>query len=817
MPGAKTLAGRTASPGVALRAALLALGLSFGFIPAAPSPADEPTAAGQRSYDIPAGPLGQSLNRFASESGITLSFEPKVVAGRRAPALMGTYSVEEGLRALLANSGLTVVPGSGGGYRVQAVAQEGDEPLQLGPIRVEAQRASSTAQIGNLPPEYPGGQVARGARLGVFGNRDVFDTSLNIKAYTDKLIRDQQANTIVDVVENDPSVNVNLHPSTGNQFLIRGLPLFNGEFLLDGLPGLNVGTFSTTTGYERVEVIKGPDAMLSGINVFGSTAGGSVNLVPKRAQDEPINRVTASYENETIGGIQADIGRRFGDNNAFGVRLDASHREGDTAIDLQNRRDSVIALGLDYQGDRLRAALDFRYAETRVDAFSANILALTGFSLPGPPDASSNPKQPWEFDEEETISGILSVEYDVLDNLTASIRYGRSHSDNELLASNLIFLTNSRGDFSSGAFFFPDEESAETAEGALRSHFTTGPLEHQIAFVASGTWKERSTLFQPIAGTAFNSNIFNPVRVPEPSRAGLQTDPPKTSETIVESFALADTVSVFDDRVQLTLGGRHQTVQTKSFSPTTGQETSDVRQSEITPSFGLVAKPIENLSLYGNYVEALEQGPTAPAGTANSGEVLDPIMTEQFEVGAKWDLGHFGVTAALFQITQPSALTDPATNVFGIDGEQRNRGFELEVFGEPIEGVRLLGGYAYIDGELTETAGGTNDGNTAVGVPEHQVRMSAEWDVPGVQGLTFLGRTLYASKQFRDAGNTQSIPDWVRFDLGARYSFDAYGAPVTARLNVENVADNDFWQSTGRGFLSQGQPRTFLFSLMVDF
>jgi len=573
------------------------------------------TTTEARRFDIPAGDLQAALLAFSQAVDLQLLYPAEMTAGLRTEGVQGEYTSEDALRRLLAGTGLQ--------YRfsdadtvtlAKAGAPYGEGPLQLGPITVEGQADYGTGQIGNLPPEYPGGQVARGSRVGVFGNRDVFDTPLNNKAYTDKLIRDQQSTDIVDVVENDPSVNVNLHPSTGNQFLVRGLALFNAEFLIDGLSGLNTGGFTTTTGYERVEIIKGPDAMLSGINVFGSSAGGSVNLVPKRAQDEPINRVTASYQNDTIGGVQADIGRRFGDDNAFGVRLDASHREGDTPIDLQSRRDSAVALGLDYQGARFRAALDLRYSETRVDAFSANILAGTGFELPGPLDASSNPKQAWEFLEEEALSGIITVEYDVLDNLTASAKYGRSHGEGQSLASNLIFLSNSQGDFSSGAFFFPTEESNETAQGTLRGDFATGPLDHEIAFVASGTWKERSTLFQPIAGTAFNSNIFNPVRVPKPSTAGLQTDPPKTSETIVESFALADTVSAFDDRVQLTIGGRHQTVQTKSFSATTGQETSDVRQSEITPALGVVFKPIKNLSLYGNYMEAVEQGPSAPAG-----------------------------------------------------------------------------------------------------------------------------------------------------------------------------------------------------------
>ncbi len=772
----------------------------------------------ERNFDIPAQPLTDALVAFGRQSGMQITVDGTLPRDMSAPAVRGAMISEEALTRLLAGSGLTYVVTDETTVAIERPGQQDDDgAMVLDPITVEGRADYGTAQIGTLPPAYPGGQVARGSRMGALGNRDIFDTPLSTKAYTDELIRDQQAITIVDVVENDPSVNVNLAPSSGNQFLIRGLPLFNAEFLIDGLSGLNLGAFTTTTGYERVEVIKGPDAMLSGMNMFGSSAGGSINLVPKRAGDEAITRLTASYENEAVGGFQADVGRRFGNDKAFGARLDLSHRQGDTAIDLQSWRDTAVAAGLDYQGERFRAALDLRYFDARVDAFSANYRAALGFALPGPPDASSNPKQAWEFVDERSVRGIVSAEYDVLRDLTVGLRYGRAETERETFATSLITIADPQGDFSSSAFFFPDEETADTAEASVRGDFSTGPLDHEVAFVASGTWRERSTLFEPITGTNFNSNIFDPARVPKPSRAGLQTSPPKTSETIQESFALADTVSAFDDRIQLTLGARHQTVQTKSFSATTGEKTNDNRQSEITPSLGLLIKPIETLSIYGNYVEALEAGPTAPVGTANSGEALSAIRTEQFEIGAKWDLGDVGVTAALFQITQPSALVDPTTNVFEIDGEQRNRGFELEVFGEPLEGIRLLGGYAFIDGELTKTAGGINDGNTAVGVPEHQLRMSAEWDVPGIEGLTLLGRTLYASKQFLNAGNTQSIPGWVRFDLGARYSFDAYGTPFTARLNVENVADSNYWQSTGRSFLSTGQPRTFLFSLSVDF
>src|SRR3546814_17551790 len=74
------------------------------------------------------------------------------------------------------------------------------------------------------------------------------------------------------------------------------------------------------------------------------------------------------------------------------------------------------------------------------------------------------------------------------------------------------------------------------------------------------------------------------------------------------------------------------------------------------------------------------------------------------------DFGRFATTLAAFQITQPSGFTDPITNVFSVDGEQRNRGLELNVFGELRDDFRILGGLAYTRGELTKTRVGVNEG-----------------------------------------------------------------------------------------------------------
>lgn len=68
-----------------------------------------------------------------------------------------------------------------------------------------------------------------------------------------------------------------------------------------------------------------------------------------------------------------------------------------------------------------------------------------------------------------------------------------------------------------------------------------------------------------------------------------------------------------------------------------------------------------------------------------------------------------------------------------------------------------------------------------------------------------------------DVANTQQLPSWNRFDLGARYRFNAGNTPVTLRLTVENLLNKNYWQSAAREGLTMGAPRTVLLSASTEF
>src|SRR5690606_12788369 len=133
-------------------------------------------------------------------------------------------------------------------------------------------------------------------------------------------------------------------------------------------------------------------------------------------------------------------------------------------------------------------------------------------------------------------------------------------------------------------------------------------------------------------------------------------------------------------------GVRYQRMRVDAFHWATGAFESRYEKSKTSPAVGVVFKPVAGLSLYANYIEGLAQGETAPSTAVNANEVFAPIVSKQGEIGAKMDWGRFGTTLSVFQIKRPNGFLG-ADNVYAMAGEQRNRGVELQAYGELAKGV----------------------------------------------------------------------------------------------------------------------------------
>ncbi len=119
----------------------------------------------------------------------------------------------------------------------------------------------------------------------------------------------------------------------------------------------------------------------------------------------------------------------------------------------------------------------------------------------------------------------------------------------------------------------------------------------------------------------------------------------------------------------------------------------------------------------------------------------------------------------------------------------------------------------------TKTANGVYDGKTAVGAPRWQANLGVEWDPTWVPDLTLSGRVTSNSSQYLDSANTQRLPGWSVFDVGARYVTAIDEREVTLRLNVDNLFDRHYYSgafSDTTPIATLGLGRTVMASLTVD-
>ena len=640
----------------------------------------------------------------------------------------------------------------------------------------------------DLPTRAPGNKAAQGARLGILGATAIVDAPVHVNAYTRELAEDWSALTLQDVLENDSAVVFTTNKNHLLQnFNLRGLDMGAMDIATNGLYGIAPANAVPVEMFERIEVLRGPNVLLSGMPPLSSVAG-TVNMVTKRALAQPIADLTLTYGSRSYFQAHADLGKRFGDEQRLGLRFNGVYGSGEMGARDEKQKRQVGALGLDYLGDRARFSLDIYDSVNKIENGSPGMFNFLGTTaIPGvgklldPPRGDTNMFRGTHGRYDN--SGVLArAEFDFTSDWQGYIALGGSEAEGKgLLFGTRAYVTGADGTTRGAIYHVHAQSERRTAETGVIGKFETGVVKHRLQLSANILKHKEGTV-----NTACNYCY--------------------TTENDFRSLAIADTFGLADETVLITVGGRHQTVK---------MPLQNYSESRFSPMIAAVVRPWDNnVSLFGNYTEGLEPGQIVGVGYANTGDALAPKQTKQFELGVKLQSGDLTHTFSAYQIKRPSFIS---ANTGGTlpslvdDGEQRLRGLEWSAFGMLTQDVSLLGGITHITSEQVNT------GKDTYGTPEWRARIGVEWQTP-VQGLKVGGRVIYTSAQWSDSGNKLRVPSWNRLDLNSSYATRFGATPVRLNASVENVADKKYWIGTfGDGFVMPGAPRTFKVSATVSF
>ncbi len=411
-------------------------------------------------------------------------------------------------------------------------------------IIVSAQRENATVVLN------------RGS-AGVLGDKPAEDLPFSVRSYDESLILNQQPQTLGEVLENDPTIRTTYgFGNAAELFVIRGFALYGDDVGLNGLYGIAPRQLIAPELFDSVQVLNGASAFLNGAAPGGSSLGGSVNLMLKRAGNEPLTRATLGYTADSHFGGSFDVARRFGSNGEWGLRINGAYRDGEVSIDREDRRSQVLGVALDWRGERARVALDLAYQEVRVDGLRAKVNFATT-AIPTVPAASANFAQDFTFTEMRDLFGAISAEFDLSDDVVLYAKAGARDGREDGIYGGITVTDAATGDGTGNALIVPRTDNNEAVEAGVRAKFGSA-VTNEVVFGGNAVWQVNRNAYDFRYGpgfAGFATNLYDAEQVPLPSSSfvgGNLDDPFPMARNRLTSVFASDTLGFWNDRVLLT-------------------------------------------------------------------------------------------------------------------------------------------------------------------------------------------------------------------------------------------------------------------------
>jgi iron complex outermembrane recepter protein len=695
--------------------------------------------------------------------------------------------------------------------------------------------ASSPAAM--LAPVRVTGRAPAEASVAGWGDVPLSQAPLAATIIDAAQIRETGARRLSDLARFDASVS-DAYDTEGyiDYFTVRGFVIDNRfNYRRDGLP-INAETSIPLDNKARVDVLKG----LSGMQAGTSAPGGLVDLVVKRPLDAPLSSAFLEWRERgsVLGSV--DLSRRFGVDNAFGLRLNAAAEHIDPKVRDAKGSRNLLALAGDWRvarGTLVEAEVEHSHrSQPSVPGFS-----LLGDVVPAVPNPRLNlNNQPWSLPvvfDATTASLRVTQELSEAWRVVAHGAVQRLRTDDRIAfpfgctdpepAPDGTYYPDRycpNGNFDLYDFRSEDERRRnDVLELSLHGRFATGPVGHTLV-----TGALQSRVRQRFEAQAFNfvgtGNVDGSVVTPEDptlTAPGTNRDERSTELYLRDAIALGP-------RSTLWLGARHTRLQ-RSTDSTDDLTHTRYSQSFTTPfaaaSYAFAPGQIVYAS-WGRGVES-DVAPDLPRYT-NRGQAIAAARSRQTEIGLKgggerveWNVAAFDIRKPRFDDIGPCVAgeDDPPDCTRVLAGTQRHRG--VEAGGAWRQGgLELRGGAQWLRARVEDTPDASLDGKRPTNVPSLTLRLQASYAVPAVQGLVMQGGASYESRREVLPDNSVDIPSVTRFDLGMRLERRLAGAAWTLRVSVDNLFDRRAWRESpyqfGHVYLFPLAPRTWRMSLQAD-
>ena len=636
----------------------------------------------------------------------------------------------------------------------------------------------------------------------------IIDVPQSLSIVSEVQIAEQGFANLGDILRYTPGLSISQGEGHRDAINIRGNQA-TGDFFLNGIRD-DVQYYRPLYNLAQVEILRGSIALL-----FGRGGGGGlINRVTKPpVSGEDFTQASVSLD--TFGAYQVT-----GDTNAVltgttAVRLNAfveemaNHRDAfdgsrygiNPTLTTELGNETTLTLFYEYlNDDRVvdRGVPSVAYA-------GVPNRPLTGFDdfFFGSPEENNTTLEAHTFR--------ARVEHEFTDQLRGNVTV--QYADYDKAYQNLyaagIDTSSTPNRVTLDGYRDTTTRTNLIVQGNLVGEFQTGIFSH--TFLVGGEYGDQETanarwdnVFAANNDDRIEIDVTDPLSIPDFSFSAPARD--RQSEVSFASLYVQDQFDV-TDTFKVVLGARLDRFDVSVLDLRAVSATDDGRRGrvdeEISPRFGLIYKPAENVSVYASYSETfLPSAGDQFLTLSTTTEDIRPQVFENREIGAKWDVNdRLSFTAALFRLERGQFTTvdpDDASIVTTVAGST-TEGFELQLIGELLDGWTINAGYSWLDGEVE---GGGSDGNVTRQTPEHMLSVWNRYQVNDRLALA-LGAT-YQDSFFVLEDNSVEVPDYLRIDAAVFYDLSD---TTRIQLNVENLTDEDYFPDAhSNSNISTGEP-----------
>ncbi|MBW4478455.1 MAG: TonB-dependent siderophore receptor [Tolypothrix brevis GSE-NOS-MK-07-07A] len=727
------------------------------------------------------------------------------------------------------NSIRVTVTGEGGIPKVEL--DDGDTGL----IFVVTPVTSSTPQApdaskpsSETPPTQPLADANEPIELTVTGESDTYsvpdastatrtDTPLrdipqSIQVIPRQVIEDRNVVRLSELADNVSGVQ----PERGYGglsslgFRVRGF-LTNFETLRNGFPDYGYFSPRDVANIERLEILKGPGAVLYGGSPTQYAGGsGVVNTTTKKPLAEPYYSASVTYGSYNFLRPTLDISGPVTDDKSVLYRLNVAYESSDSFRDFVEYDSFFISPVVEIKvGDRTKLTLEYERQKY-------NFVFDNGFPIE--PEVLQLPRsrflgEPNFANGEATFNSFTyNIEHEFSNNW--KFRQGFNLLNANLNNARQVSPGSLRDDRQTldRTFFASDEEHENiTLQNEISGKFSTGSIRHNVLFGVDLARNLFNYIFAP--DLELSINIFDPQYggTPTPVENGSAFGRKIVSENV---GLFAQNLIELTPNFKVLLGGRLDFNDYSTEDRVSDEILNQQLNTRFSPRVGIIYQPSDATSLYFNWSNGFSPQFQARSRTD---EEFEPQTSQQFEVGVKQSFldNKLSATLAFFQITRQNVLTpDPVDDLFSIQtGEQRSRGIELDIAGEISPGWKVIVNYAYIDGEVTKD-NRIPVGDRLFGVPEHSAGLWTTYELQGgsLQGLGFGAGLYFVGEQEVDLPNTFKLPSYLRADASIFYRRQNYRFAV----NFKNISNVKYYEVDGFS-IDPTAPFTVLGTMSVEF